>query len=220
MRFAGNDGAMRRYPIGQLGPSSLVAAAGGAWRGGNNGVRRQFFSLLLLQQQTVCVCVMLFRMAGRWSRSSTNRSVASSSFAAHFTPVEHHHRCSVSPPSFFRGLLPSAKCLQSVFDPARKRPAPTTRFFLLFFLSPPNKFPPAKMDQPCQRVPLLQRTHRLQDIVTWQCAPQPPQLLTTYAIYYRRIKTLFIDVRVRPFRFCYKWCIRADCVVWNFRQTN
>ena len=43
MRFAGNDGAMRRYPIGQLGPSSLVAAAGGAWRGGNNGVRRQFF---------------------------------------------------------------------------------------------------------------------------------------------------------------------------------
>jgi hypothetical protein len=28
------------------------------------------------------------------------------------------------------------------------------------------------MDQPCDRVPLLiHRTHRLQDIVTWQCAP-------------------------------------------------
>lgn len=38
---------------------------------------------------------MLFRMAGRWSRSSTNRSVAFSSFAAHFMPVEHHQRCAL-----------------------------------------------------------------------------------------------------------------------------
>ena len=61
-----------------------------SWRssrsGGSDSFSRFRFSWLM----------HFFRMAGRWSRSSTNRSVAFSSLADdHFTPVDHHQRSSV-----------------------------------------------------------------------------------------------------------------------------